>query len=281
MTVPVTDAQGFHSIEGRVTQEAIEALLAVGPLERLSVTTKSLFTVAQAKLVCALPRVNWLWLWSEVTRAALSRVIRMPGMETLDVFWVRPPGILRGFGSAASLLTLRANCYLKEADLFAISEAPGLRELGVQNAELTPASLDALLSLANLESLDLEATVFDDDMAHRVARSGMLRSLDIGATRITRSGLQALSTMKQLRSLDLWATSLREEDLLVLRSMPQLEYISLGGAHAAPSLDATFLLSLLGSLPSLNRVWLDGVDMSEAQLAILRRKVPSVRLTND
>ena len=277
----MADAQGFHSIEGSVTPEAIESLLAVGSLERLSVRTTSLFTFAHAELLCALPRVDWLWLWSEVTRAALSRVVRMPGLATLDVLRVRPPGVLRGFGRATSLLKLRANCHLKEADLFAISEAPRLRELGAQNAEVTPASLDALLSLAELQSLDLEATVFDDGMAHQVARSGTLRSLDIGATRITRSGLEALSTMKQLRSLDLWATSLREDDLSVLRSMPQLEYLSLGGVHAAPSLDAPFLLSLLGSLPSLNRVWLDGVDISEAQLAILRESIPSVRVTND
>jgi hypothetical protein len=274
------DSRGWYAIEGVPTSEAIEALRQVGPIDKLSLVKGPVITVKVAKLLCSLPFVEWLWLWCDVTRAAVSQVIRVPGLVSLDLLAIRKPGTLSGFEQASTLRVLRANQSLEEKDLIAIAKAPRLHELGAQGADLTPKALDALLSLPELGSLDLEGTLFNDEMAHLIGQSTSIHSLDLGATKLTRRGLEFLSSMKQLRSLDLWATSLRERDLELLRSFPHLEYVSVGGYAGSDSLDAAYLVSLFGSLPSLKRVWLDGVDIAEAELAVLRERLTSVRVTS-
>ena len=280
MDIARRDSRGWYGIEGAPTVDAIDALRRVGAIDKLAVAKGPLVTVKVAKLLCSLHVVEWLWLWCEVTRAAVSHVIRLPGLTTLDILAVRRPGSLSGFERATSLRTLRANHCLEESDLLEIARAPRLRELGAQGAKLTPTALEALLSNPELEALDLEGTPLNDDMARMIAQSTSIRSLDIGATKLTRRGLEYLSSMRQLRSLDLWATPLRERDLDLLRSLPHLEYVSVGGYAESESLDAAYLVSLFGSLASLRRLWLDGVNIDQAQIATLKEKVASVRVTS-
>jgi hypothetical protein len=280
MNVAQRDARGWYAIEGIATRAAIHALREVGSIDKLSVTNGPLITVEVAKLICSLPHVEWLWLWCEVTRAAVGEVIRLPGLTSLDILAVRRPGRLSGFERAATLRALRANHSLEEDDLLAIARAPRLCELGAQGARLTPTALDALLANPELKALDLEGTEFDDDMARMISQSTSISSLDLGATKLTRRGLEHLSSMKQLRSLDLWATSLQERDFELLRSLPHLEYVSVGGYDGSKSLDAAFLVSLFLSLPSLTRLWLDGVSIDQAQVAALKEKLTSVRVTS-
>jgi hypothetical protein len=280
MNVPQRDSRGWFAINGATTAAMIESLRAVGPIEKLSITNGPLITVRAAKLLCSLSRVERLWLWCDVTRAAVSHLIRLPGLTTLDVLAIHKPGELRGFEFASSLRTLRANHYLEEDDLLAIASAPHLSELGAQGANLTSAAFDALMAMPELNALDLEGTSFDDEMARKIGQSTSIHTLDIGATKLTGRGLKYLCSMKQLRSLDLWATSVREPDLDLLRSLPQLEYVSVGGYAGDESLDSGHLVPLFQSLPSLKRLWLDGVNISEAQVAELKKTLSSVRVTN-
>jgi hypothetical protein len=136
------------------------------------------------------------------------------------------------------------------------------------------------LSNPKLNALDLEGTAFDDEMARMIARSTSVSSLDLGATKLTRRGLEHLSSMKQLRSLDLWATSLEGRDLELLRSLPRLEYVSIGGHDGSKRFDAAYLVDLFRSLPSLTRLWLDGVSIDQAQVDALKERLISVRVTS-
>lgn len=274
------DSRGWYAIEGMPTADVINSLRQVGHIDKLSLTKAPLITVKVAKLLRSLPSVEWLWLWCDVTRAAVSQVVRLPGLVSLDLLNVRKPGRLSGFERATSLRTLRANLSLEEDDLIAIAKAPRLQELGAQGSDLTPKALDALLSLPELGALDLEGTALNDEMARLIAQSATIHSLDLGATKLTVQGLKFLTSMKQLRSLDLWATSLREPDLELLRAFPHLEYVSVGGYAGADSLDAAYLVSLFASLPSLQRVWLDGVTIDQAQVSELERRLASVRVTS-
>ena len=155
-----------------------------------------------------------------------------------------------------------------------------LRELGIQNAELTSEVIESLMDLKHLRVLDVEGTCFNDEMAEKVASSKRLEVLDIGATKITRAGLQHLVSMRRLRSLDLWATKLTEEDLALLVQMPNLAYLSVGNCDGLPSLDATRMVALLLSLPALKRVWLDGIALTAAQKDALQAKLETVRVTS-
>jgi hypothetical protein len=279
MTTSVPDAHGGYRIEGTPTAEAIRALGPARHIEKLSITRARLLTVELAKQFRLFQSVRWMWLWCDVTRAAMRHVVRVPGLQVLDVLDIKAPGKLEGFDAAPSLHTVRANHYLREEDVLAITRCPTLQELGIQGAELTPRVLAALLNLRELRALDVEGSAFDDRMAANLSESKALEALDVGGTKLTRAGLQQLTSMKQLRSLDLWATKVTEDDLELLGDLPRLEYVSVGNVDGLPSLDAAKLVPLLLALPSLKRVWLDGVTVTEAQKAALQAKLESVRIT--
>jgi hypothetical protein len=279
----VPDADGCYWLRRTPTIENVRAFHAVGPIDKLSIaktrpiTKTRPLTAERAQPLRALPSVRWLWLWCETTRAAIKHVVAIPGLEILDVLNIKGSGKLSGFASAPRLHTFRANCSLHERDVLEIAECYSLRELGIQRADLTDRALDALLALPNLESLDIEGTVFDDRMAERLSASESLQWLEIGATRLTRRGLEHLCTMPRLRGLDLWATPLAAEDYELLNRLPALEYVSIGSYDETP-LDGERLVPLLLSLPALKRVWLDGVTLDRAKVAALEGHVESVRV---
>jgi hypothetical protein len=168
---------------------------------------------------------------------------------------------------------------MSESDLLGVAQCQTIQEFEAQNSELTHRALSALIELPHLRALDVEATRFDDAMAKRLARSKTISSLDIGAARVTGTGLRSLLEMQQLRSLDLWATQLTEDDLPVLRELPDLEYLSLGNFDGYPSLDPKRVVPALLELPSLKRVWLDGIPVEPEHRAVLEAKLESVRIT--
>ncbi len=278
LAVPQPDAQGFHTLTPALAPEAIQAFRALESIDRLSIVAGRLLNARRAKRLHALPSTRWIWLRADTTRAAIRQVLRIPGLHTLDVLALRGPGALSGFGDTSTLRTLRMNYSLHARDLLGIAECRSLENLGAQGAELTPRALDALLAMPRLRALDLECTDFDDRMAARVCTSTTLEWLDLGNTRLTRSGLAQLVRMPQLRGLDLWAIPLTEADFALLRELPVLEYLSLGGYDDAP-LDGAKLLSLLLAMPALKRMWLDGVRLDADQIATLRARFDSVRIS--
>lgn len=273
------DSQGWYSINGDLTHEAIESLHVVGHIDKLSITKARLITVDLAKRLRKLHSVQWLCLWCDVTRSAMRHIVQIPELAVLDVLNIKPPGILTDFDLATNLQTVRANNFLKENDVLEIAKCPFIQELGIQNAEITPTVIDALLSLEQLKALDVEGSLFDDQMAQRLSTSTVIESLEIGATKITRAGLQHLISMKQLRFLDLWATNLVEDDLDLLRQLPALEYICIGGYDHLPSLDSKKIIPLLLSLSTLKRVWLDGININTVEREALEEKLELLRIT--
>jgi Leucine-rich repeat (LRR) protein len=209
----------------------------------------------------------------------MRSVIGIRGLRILDVLSITSPGRLEGFASATSLETFRGNHYLTEEDLLEVTTCKSLREIGIQNAALSSRALEALLALPRLETLDVEATVFDDAMAKRISTSKHLRSLDVGATKLSRRGLMYICRMRQLRSLDLWATRIEEEDVELLSQLPNLEYVSIGDAEGNTKFNAKTLLPRLAAIRSLQRVWLDGVIVSPGQKAKLESRFSTVRVT--
>lgn len=268
----------WHSLPGHLPQNAVDALAQSPHIERLSITQRAPLTVRLARRIESL-RVGWAWLWCPVTPRAMRHVLRMPSLRTLDVLRITNAGTLPTFADAASLEVLRANHGLSERDLMQVSTSRTLREIGAQHAQITHASLAALLAMPALESLDLECTAFDDAMARRISRSSRIRSLDLGASRLTGRGLAHLTEMRQLRSLDLWETRISAHDLELLRRLPQLEYVSIGKIHGAATLDPAVVVRLLLELPALKRVWLDGVKIDHKQRADLDSRLESLRVT--
>jgi len=277
--VPISpDSQGWYSFERDIDPNVAEQLKQVGRISKLSLTKIPLVTVKLASRLSGL-RVDHLWLWCDVTRRAMRQIIQIPGLRVLDVLCIKGPGALANFRKATSLESFRGFHYMTEADLLEVTQCDRLNQLGAQGAELSSNSLAAILALPNLTSLDLEATRFNDSMAKQLSRSTTIESLDIGGTCVTGVGLEHLSQMSQLRSIDLWATEVTEADLQCLLDMPKLEYVSLGNHEDLPQLDAEKVCGLILESPSLKRVWLDGIRLSEAQRETLEAKLESLQVT--
>lgn len=271
---------GWHEVRGAIDEDVLQSLAAQPYIERLSIRDCPRMTSGIAKrLVAHLPTTRWLWLWCDVSRIALRHLLAAPGLETLDVLRICNPGRLTGFERAQSLHTLRANCWLGQDDIHAIARCRSLREVGLQHAAIDNRAIDALLALPELKSLDLEGTAFNDAMARKVTSSTTLESLDIGATRITRRGLEHLVRMPNLKALDLWATDLSVDDLRLLEAAPALEYVSIGGYAHQPIVDGDRVVDLLLSIPTLQKVWLDGVALSPEQERRLHEGVAGVRIS--
>jgi hypothetical protein len=267
------------TIKGRFTPADVRNYRAKGHIEKLSIVDGPRITVELAKAFASLASVKWVWLWRDVTRRALREFLAIPGLRTLDVLHLTPPGVLAGFDSCG-LEEFRANCRMSEADVLEVARCRTLRELGAQHAVLSPTVLRAILLMPNLERLDLEATDFDDEMAKVVSTSDKLTSLDLGGTNLTGRGLSHLCKMQQLRSIDLWATQIGLSDVDRLQALPNLEYVSLGNYDGRDQWAADDLLPKLLAIPSLQRLWLDGIAVTNAQKDQLEKRFTSVRLTS-
>lgn len=270
------DEHGSFTLERDIDPAMVRQLFGAAPIAKLTIHKAPRLTVRLAQRLAGLP-VDHLNLWSEVTRRALRDFITLPGLRALDVLALCGAGRVVGFGKSR-LEVVRINHYLRESELLEIARCESLRELGAQNANLTPRALAALLALPQLTTLDVEATRFDDRMARRISRSTTLAKLDLGGVPITGAGLEHLVRMEQLRELDLWATGVTGADLHLLAQLPNLEYVSLGHYGGMSTLDAELVTQTLLALPALRRVWLDGIRLAPAQRKALEERLEHVRL---
>ncbi len=277
MTTTATSDAATITLEGPFGARDLRSLRSQGRIEYLELTKQPLITARVAKELSALVSVRLLYLWCTITRTAMRHVISIPDLEILDILEIRYPGALENFVEATELKTFRCNHYMSEDDLLEVSRLPNLAELGAQNATLSTRALGAILSLPKLRKLDLECTDLDDKMATALASSSTIEALEVGATRVTAKGLRSICTMSQLRSLDIWALDIQEEDLDLLNDLPDLEYLSIGGHDEQTTLTSKGVLPRLAALPSLKRVWLDGITLSSSERAALEKRYEYVR----
>ena len=284
MTTILPDEKGWYSLKADIAPEIVRALRDVGHIEKLSITNIPLVTVRHAHLLKGLQSVGQLWLWCDITRRAMRHLIELPSLVAMDVLFIRGPSSLGCFEKARTLEVFRANNCLNETDVIQVAKCKSIKTLGIQNAILTKASFAAILSLPRLESLDIEATRFDDRMASALSQSRTITSLDIGATKITGRGLEHIVSMTSLRSLDLWQTALSEDDLELLSGLPDLEYLSIGNiegnTEGCPALDIERIVPLLLRLPSLKRIWLDGIKCESEYRRLLEARFSFVRIND-
>lgn len=273
------DDSGWYAFRGNSGDDTLGTLRAPDHIPRLSLADMPLVTVRHVKALSRLRSIGHLWAWCSVTRPAMRHLVQLPGLRQVDVLHLVGPGRLGHFGQARNLAIFRANHCMTEDDLLGVAKCESIQELGAQGSKLTRKALSALMALPQLANLDIEGTRFDDAMAKQLSQAISIRTLDIGATQITGRGLRHLTKMRSIRSLDLWATRISEEDLQLLRDFPDLEYVSVGNVEGNQSMDAQKVVSLLLELPSLRRVWLDGMRIGNDLRGALERRLDEVRIT--
>lgn len=116
-------------------------------------------------------------------------------------------------------------------------------------------------------------------MAGTLATSKMISQLDVGATRLGPKGLQLICQMTQLRELDIWALDIEESDLDMLAALSNLEYLSVGGYDEQTVLTAKGVLPRIAQLPSLKRLWIDGIPLTSDEVAKLEKRYEHVQVT--
>lgn len=262
------------SLEGEFATKTkkLQFLNTYNRIEKLSLTKQPLLT---AKLACnfsTLQSVGWMWLWCSVTRTALQHIITIPDLEKLDILQMKKPGKLKNFEQAKSLKEFRCHHCMSEADILEIAKLPELKELGAQGAAITERAIEALLQMPKLERLNLEGSELNDVRAALIAESKTLTHLDIGASQLTSKGLKKICEMSQLSSLDIWAINIVESDLDLLSNLSNLEYLSIGGYDDQTVLTAKGVLPRLKKIPSLKRIWLDGIPLTETEKKHLKEE---------
>ena len=143
----------------------------------------------------------------------------------------------------------------------------------------TGTGLAALVELPALERLTVAGSLqFADAGMAAVARLEGLKEFRTWHTGVTLAGVKNLTALKNLTSLMLGQrlsyqppTTLADDTLPVLAELTSLEALNLGEARL--SLAA---MSQLKKLPKLKRLTLDGIDLSESDLAALKQQLPSV-----
>lgn len=278
--------EAWTSLEGNFTADDLRAVArGQAPIPHLSIT-RTRFTQPKAAGLRGM-KAEWLWLWCKVTKPAMREVLAVEGLRALDVLEIEGPGPMPSFGPAATLEEFRCPTGLSTQDLEAVVQAPALKRLGIHGSKLDISVVRTLAAMPTLRHLDIEASNVDDEMIAIIASHPTLTGLDIGNTRVTSNRFAHICRMHQLESLDLWETAIGIDALQQLTALDRLEYLSLGKVDGSgtpgirvegnPSLDAGAVVDLLLRMPSLKRVWLDGIRLSPEQRRALRSRLEQLQ----
>jgi hypothetical protein len=266
------------SINAPTSARRLRSLNPHRAIDALRVSSTRLFDVKLATEVSIWQSISRIDLWCTTTKAALRRLLATPGLEEANVRELRQHGSLAGMPLPATLRTLRCS-WMSSDDLLNIAGLPDLHILGAQYALLSPRAMSALAKMKSLSDLDLEASDLTDDIASILSASTSIESLSIGATRIGSKGLERIGQMSGLRELDIWALDIQESDLDLLSGLAKLEYLSVGGHEEQTVLTAKGVLPRIARLPSLRRLWLDGIALTKDEIAELERRYERVTVT--
>jgi internalin A len=171
---------------------------------------------------------------------------------------------LRGLSDLGSLM-LRASTGFSDAGMVHLEGMVGLKELALDDAQVTDAGLAHLRGMARLECLGLDhAGVTDAGLVHLEGMS-RLRLLNLRGTRVTDAGLTRLKALDALRSLNLEKSEVTDAGLVHLKDL-RLTELWLGGPKVT---DAG--LAQLGEMTGLTTLGLDHTRITDAGLVHLER----------
>jgi hypothetical protein len=206
-----------------------------------------------------LPHLKSLSCGIGIDDAALKALAGLPALETFSTNGMAATD--EGMASLASIKTLTSIAFFH----------PGKKFTGT--------GLAALVNLPKLERLTVAGSAeFADEGMAAVAKLTQLREFRTWHSGVTIEGVRKLRTLKDVRSIMLGQrlaytppACVSDEAVAVLAGMKSLEMLSVSEARL--SLPA---LKGLKQLPKLKRLTLDGIEMSEADLAALRQQLSQV-----
>ncbi len=216
-------------------------------------------TAADYALLQQIPHLKTLGCGIGLDDAALKALAGLPALELLSTNGMK--GSDEGVAALASIKTLQNIAFFH----------PGKGFTGI--------GLAALASLPKLERLTVAGSnEFGDAGMAAAAKLTHLTEFRTWHNGVTLEGVKKLSALGNLRSINLGQrlsstppATLTDEALPVLAGIKSLEVISISETRLSlPALQA------FKQLPKLKRLTLDGIDISEADVAALRQQLPQV-----
>jgi hypothetical protein len=199
--------------------------------------------------------------------------------------WTRSPN---GPSQGASFCWLYDGCFREVAGLWlrgtpgrsarleALTTFTRLSILYAPDFELTDAELRALSNLRGLRDLDIHQTLIDDAGLAQLAGLGQLRSLNLAGSNITDAGLVQLRGLGRLAKLDLSETGVTDAGLIHLAKLPALMSLTLHSTAVSSK-----GLRALGAIPSLRWLEIHSESVSDEEIAELRRAFPSLQINSN
>ena len=151
-----------------------------------------------------------------------------------------------------------------------------LSRLYAPDVALTDAELGAVSNLRGLRNLDIHQTLIDDAGLAHLAGLGELRSLNLAGSNITDAGLAHLTGLGRLAELDLSETGVTDAGVIHLAKLPALMSLTLHSTAVSSK-----GLRALGELPSLRRLEIHSESVGDDEIAELRRAFPSLQINTN
>lgn len=207
-----------------------------------------------------------------VSDRGLASLVRLKQLETLDL----------------------SETGITDTGLTHLAELTNLRQLRLAHAQITGAGLSHLARLTSLQELDLAETAVDDAGLAHLADMRRLATLQLTGTQVRGYGLARLRTCQQLRAVSLppipaaaveAVNAVKSWHKLSLESLDMKvtevtgEPIPITELHGLPhtldarirleTVDASWLLRLIGKMPALKRLDLRARGLTAAALSPL------------
>lgn len=294
---------GHREADGRIFRQASESQTLIPAMKRLSACLLSafIFTVAlhggDAEILASLKSkgaeltetkgvVTGLSIpdCSKLTPADYAQIRQLTAVKLLSFGKGFDDAGLQAIGAATAVETLSTNGMdASDEGVRALAMWKGLRTVSFfhPGKRLTGTGLAALAAVPTLERLTVAGSMtFADDGMAAVATLTQLRNFRTWHSGVTPEGVKKLAALKNLTSIHLGQrlsytppVTLSDAALPILAELPLLGDVTL--AEARLTLGA---LSQLKKLTALKRLTLDGIEISESDIAALKQQLPKVDL---
>jgi hypothetical protein len=204
---------------------------------------------ANLREIAHLERLRVVRLYGTVTDADLSRLARLPDLQSLDLTsatlrqdqggWLAPPS----FGNEYAIVLPQLRRLYCQGNVLQGSDLAGLanlEELHLAGTVMDLPSAETIRSLSRLRMVDLHDSTLDDEQLARIAELSELELLDISGTAITDTGLACLARAPRLKTLLVKDTAVSDVGLAALSELQNLSSLHLRGTRTTPAGQSRF-----------------------------------------
>jgi Leucine-rich repeat (LRR) protein len=150
---------------------------------------------------------------------------------------------------------------------------PHLRELFIEETQVTDAGLEHLNVLGELRGLSLQDSKVTDAVLEHVKELTSLEFLVLSGTQVTGAGLEHVKELTSLEFLELSGTQVTDAGLEHLKGLSDLQILGLGDTKISD-----VGLEHLEGLRSLKDLRLDNTQVTDAGVNELRKALPNCRI---